>query len=128
MYEPFGSILFKDSTILTNEQSFALCDLVNLPVNKSWSLLYRASRDGFKAIDFHTKVNGVQNTLTIVKTTNGYVFGGFTTSDWGRNYYLTDSSAFIFSFINNFNKTVKMNVKSSFTSYFEKSTSHSSNP
>ena len=39
-------------------------------------LIYRASRDGFGADEFHSKCDGKRDTLSIIQTTNGYVFGG----------------------------------------------------
>jgi len=60
-------------------------------------LLYQASRDGFKASDFHSKVNGIQGTLTIIKTVDNFVFGGYTEADWGSNSYQLNQNSFIFS-------------------------------
>lgn len=45
-------------------------------------LLWRGSRDGFGAADFHRLCNGHPNTLTVIFTTDGYVFGGFTPVAW----------------------------------------------
>lgn len=65
--------------------------------------MYRASRDGFSADDFHTKCDGFLNTLTVIKTTNGNVLGGFT--EYGINVY--DPNAFIFSLINEENLKIR---------------------
>ena len=46
------------------------------------SLLYRGSRDGFKASDFHDRCNNKGETLTIIKSNDGYIFGGYTEIDW----------------------------------------------
>jgi hypothetical protein len=41
-------------------------------------LLYRGTRDGFCARDFHSKNDGHSNTLTVVKTeATSFVFGDF---------------------------------------------------
>ena len=121
LYKVLDSKIFKNSTILTNEQSLSLCNITNIPSNQTWSLLYQASRDGFKASDFHNKVNGVQNTLIIVKTTSGNIFGGFTEADWGGSSYQTDPNAFIFSLVNSFNISVKMNIKQSYYAAYDSS-------
>jgi hypothetical protein len=48
----------------------------------------------------------------IIKTTDSYVFGGFTTKDWTElDGYMSDSNAFLFSLINPFYQPVKMNIK-----------------
>lgn len=41
-------------------------------------LLYRASRDGWDAKDFHRLCDGKGATLVAVRSTDGYVFGGYT--------------------------------------------------
>jgi hypothetical protein len=65
-----------------------------------WRLLYRGTRDGFKAIDFHSKCDPFKQTLAIIKSTTGHVFGGYTDQDWSGKCYKIDSNAFIFSLIN----------------------------
>ena len=75
--------------------------------------MYQASRDGFGASDFHSKTNGVQGTLTVIKTINSFIFGGYTEADWDGYDYKNDPNAFIFSLVNSFNKSVRMNVKQS---------------
>ena len=70
--------------------------------DRKWSLLYRGSRDGFEASNFHLCCDGKPNTLTIVKSTKGYIFGGYTNFPWDRtNAYKHDNNAFIFSLLNN---------------------------
>jgi hypothetical protein len=49
---------------------------------KRFSLLWRGSRDGFGARDFHSRCDGHANTLTVILDTNGNVFGGFTPVKW----------------------------------------------
>ena len=79
--------------------------------NDRYSLLYRGSRDGFSASNFHSKCDNIPNTLTIIKSGSN-VFGGFTTSTWeGSVGYKKDSEAFIFSFRNNLNKPIKIKCK-----------------
>jgi hypothetical protein len=76
-------------------------------------LTYRASRDGFSSKSFHYKCDGIPNTLTIIKSTKGNVFGGFTRSEWASGSRSvtglqdTDENAFIFSLINKENKPFK---------------------
>ena len=44
--------------------------------------MWRGSRDGFGAGDFHEKCDGKGPTLTVVKTEKGNVFGAYTDLDW----------------------------------------------
>jgi hypothetical protein len=45
-------------------------------------LLWRGSRDGFDARDFHSRYDGHANTLTLILDTNGEFCGGFTLVQW----------------------------------------------
>ena len=45
---------------------------------KRFTLLWRGSRDGFGADDFHGRCDGHKNTLTLIQDTEGHIFGGFT--------------------------------------------------
>jgi hypothetical protein len=105
-----------DSLIVDDiDKNAKLKKLCNFQSNTKWKLLYRASVDGFRAADFHRKCDNNANTLTIIKTTENYVFGGYTKATWnqhGYGTYQSDSTAFIFSFINRENTPLKMEIKS----------------
>jgi hypothetical protein len=47
--------------------------------------LWRGSRDGFGAMDFHGRCDGHANTLTLIEDTGGNIFGGFTPAEWDSN-------------------------------------------
>jgi hypothetical protein len=49
---------------------------------KCSNLLWRGSRDGFTAEEFHRRCDGRANTLTLIEDTDGNVFGGFTPVKW----------------------------------------------
>jgi hypothetical protein len=49
---------------------------------KQFPLLWRGSRDGFRARDFHRRCDGHANTLTVILDTEGNIFGGFTPVAW----------------------------------------------
>ena len=51
-------------------------------LNINFTLVYRASEDGDKSLDFHNKCDKIGPNITIVKTKNGSVFGGFTVKNW----------------------------------------------
>jgi len=76
----------------------------NLSKNKL-TLIYRGTRDGFGSEDFHRKCDCVAKTVTIVKTTNGNIFGGYTDLPWtSREIDSIDNNAFIFSLVNEKNQ------------------------
>ena len=104
-----NSTIFKNSTILSEEKSSDLVKLIGLNT-KNISLLYKASRDGFESSIFHSKCNGVSATLTVIKSRNSNIFGGFTSAEWSGNAWKFDSTAYLFSLVNSYNVSVKMNV------------------
>jgi hypothetical protein len=72
--------------------------------------LYRGSRDGFGAANFHARCDNHNNTLTILKAKgSSFIFGGFTSVTWnGSGQYKSDPSAFLFSLTNKDNQPCKM--------------------
>ena len=111
-----SSILQGDYTMEKN-----LVELCKLNYKK-FKLLYRASRDGFGAFDFHAKCDGQSNTLTIIKGFNryyvqsrgfdGYIFGGYTAVAWDSSFtYKADPNAFIFSLTNTGQQPILIPIK-----------------
>ena len=49
---------------------------------KGIKLLYRGSRDDFKARTFHEKCDNKGETLVLIKSDQNYIFGGYTEIDW----------------------------------------------
>ena len=69
------------------------------------NLIYKASQYGFESSSFHIKCDKKLNTLVIIKSKNGNLFGGYTEQSWsGSCYWKADSNAFIFSLINKLNE------------------------
>jgi hypothetical protein len=70
---------------------------------KQFTLLWRGSRDGFGAREFHKRCDGHPNTLTVILDTDGNIFGGFTPVEWdSRSYGKADPSwaSFLFTLKN----------------------------
>lgn len=66
---------FKDSIILNYSQCHALS--LFLPnLEKSWKIIYRASRDGFSSNTFHQFCDNKGPNIVIIKTSLGAIFGG----------------------------------------------------
>jgi hypothetical protein len=90
------------------DQQVQLVNLCEFSQDQKWELKYRASRDGFKETDFHAKCDGVPNTLTVIKSTHGNIFGGFTEKPWTSvECVVSDHKAYIFSLVNQENKPFK---------------------
>jgi hypothetical protein len=77
---------------------------------KRFPLLWRGSRDGFFAKDFHDRCDRHANTLTLIEDTKGNIFGGFTPVEWeSADKYKADPSlkTFIFTLKNPHNFPAK---------------------
>eukprot|EP01105_Mastigella_eilhardi_P017649 TRINITY_DN4065_c0_g1_i1.p1 TRINITY_DN4065_c0_g1~~TRINITY_DN4065_c0_g1_i1.p1 ORF type:complete len:226 (-),score=44.47 TRINITY_DN4065_c0_g1_i1:87-764(-) len=56
-----------------------------------WRLLWRGSAHGFSAAAFHSRCDGRENTVTVVRNDKHYVFGGYTPLPWhSRGGYATN--------------------------------------
>ena len=106
------------SQIVKEEELYLIDEGIKKNFNKKikkYKLLYRASRDGFEAKDFHSKCDNNSFTVTFVKTKGGKRFGGFTDATWESKYcYKQGSKGFIFSFDNNeiyYNKDSLYNIQ-----------------
>ena len=63
------------------------------------TLIFKGTRDGFGAPKFHQLCDNKGPTLTVVKSDQNEIFGGFTKASWGSkpDGYTEDASAFIYS-------------------------------
>eukprot|EP01034_Spumella_vulgaris_P035971 gene35971-44358_t len=101
-----------DMSVLENvlsEMDFIVKELVSLlsmltdsasDMQLSANLLYRGSRDGFQGADFHSRCDGVTNTLTLVRDTDGNIFGGYSDFAWDSGigkYLAASTNSFVFS-------------------------------
>jgi len=69
--------------------------------DKRFRLLYRSSRDGASAASFHTACDGQGPTVVLIKSSGGYVFGGYAGVAWSStNRYHRCPSAFLFTVTN----------------------------
>ena len=65
---------------------------------KNLILLYRASENNYEAKLFHQKCDNQGSTLTIIKSKNGKIFGGYNKASWNSNSdYFASEGNFIFS-------------------------------
>ena len=81
-------------------------------MDKIFRLAYRASRDGWRGFDFHDHCNGLYNTLTVVRSTTGFIFGGFLNARWdSRSTYNSDPYSFIYTLTNPSNSPAVMKMK-----------------
>jgi hypothetical protein len=82
--------------------------------DKEFRLLYRGSRDGFGAANFHSRCNGHPHTVTLISSTDGWIFGGYTPVAWNStNSWLPDSTrqSFVFTITNPHNLPARVFIQ-----------------
>ena len=55
--------------------------------DKQMKLIYRASEHGYRAKSFHDYCDNKGPTLIIIKSSEGWIFGGYTTQSWGGGMF-----------------------------------------
>lgn len=101
------------SEILNSDQVTKLLTLCEFKTNQKFHLLYRGSKDGYSSDQFHSKCDNHSPTLTIIQSTDGYIFGGYSEATWDKYYtgYKVDFHAFLFTLVNKYNDPRKLLVK-----------------
>jgi len=90
---PIKSALLEGSDFANN--------IVQWLPNRKFQLLYKASADGFASEDFHKKCDNKGATLTLILSSNGFLFGGYSVLSWDSIIsYKNHSEGFIFTLSN----------------------------
>ena len=83
------------------DQSFIRLMLENhLKKNERLKLIFQATKNGFKANDFHRICDGKPRTLLIAKSNYGNIYGGYASVPWqsvNKGEYIQDPHAFLYS-------------------------------
>ena len=88
------SLIIKDKHIVKMLKNWiSPNDIIN------FELLFRATRDGDSSNAFHLKCDNNSPTISIIKTENGKIIGGYTTIPWIKEdkSFISDENTFIFS-------------------------------
>ena len=78
LYSPF----LRNTILFGNEYDSYLKEWVG---DYKWKLLYRASEHGYSAESFHQYCDDRGPTLVIIKSSEGWIFGGYTTKSWSKH-------------------------------------------
>ena len=76
---------FEDSSILSTEQRQILTKWLKNKLTSpscTYTLKYRASRDGWGASNIHSRCDRKGPTVTVVRSSGNYIFGGYTEQHW----------------------------------------------
>jgi len=92
----FQIIMTSITSSLTKWQRKKLCSLLS---HDRLCLLFKASVHGYNINTFHQKCNKQGPTVIVAYNRSGYVFGAFTSKDYGQTgQNFVDDKAFLFSF------------------------------
>ena len=81
-FYPIYSPFLKESIISEEKYDSYLKEWVG---DYKWRLLYRASEHGYRAESFHDYCDNKGSTLVVIKSSGGWIFGGYTTRSWSTN-------------------------------------------
>ncbi|CAF4638143.1 unnamed protein product [Rotaria socialis] len=97
-----GKQYFPDGTLLCQEHQNQLNEFYGKR-NQMWRLAYKATRDGFASTDFYRCCDRKGATLTVIHSSSGHLFGGYTSINWETHedwQWSVDKDAFLFTLIN----------------------------
>jgi len=102
----FDSTIVKDETQATLIHDWLKADGSNGKLN----LLYRSSRDGRFDLTFHSKCDNKGSTLTIIKTSDYHIIGGYSNTPWkaSDNTYVGANKAFLFNLLSTTPQKMKL--------------------
>ena len=78
----FYSPLFKKISKIIDNKEYDKCLQEWTGYDYKWKLLYRASEHGYIADSFHKCCDYKGPTLIVIKSSGGWIFGGYTTQSW----------------------------------------------
>jgi hypothetical protein len=94
------SQMFADDTLLTMEQKQRLNEFYG-KVDQRWELIYKATRDGFECSTFHRLCDNQGPTMVIIRSTGGYLFGGYASQPWKSiEGYVNAQNSFLYLLTN----------------------------
>jgi len=103
-------IEFDGSKILSEQNKRTLTQWCEVGPNnkykkkKKWALAYSATRDGFSASTFHKLCDSRGPSVTVARTTDGFIFGGYNSSSWSSTTcWKAATDTFLFSLVNPYN-------------------------
>jgi len=96
----YDTIPFPNSLILSHDEQVLLNKWIG-NVQQKWSACYIKSRDGASSTTFHNNCNFKGPSVTVIKLSNGNVFGGYNSGSWSSaGAYSGYGGVFLFSVTN----------------------------
>ena len=94
----YCSLVRESDIIKTLEEEVLITDAISNNSQKKYRLIYKASKDGDSANQFHNRCDKYSNLIILIKTNKGKRFGGYTSNKFRITSHLKfDNDAFLFS-------------------------------
>lgn len=91
---------FTGSTLIDERNAAILLSFLP-PSPKGWECIYKGTKDGFNTNNFHGKCDNKGETVVVIQSDSGNIFGGYAPQPWGNtNQYTYDTKTFLFSLVN----------------------------
>ena len=96
------NILIKlDDSSIIKDNNLVKFGFSNLKENIKAQLLYKKSKHGNSYDTFHNLCDNKGKTLTLIESSEGFIFGGYTPLEWNSNSgWKSDNDTFLFSLTN----------------------------
>ena len=99
--EEVKTLIKLDNSSIIKDNNLIIYGLNNWKKNIRTQLLYKMSRDGNKFATFHKLCDNKGKTLILIKSSEGFVIGGFTPLDWNTiSLWKNNNDTFLFSLTN----------------------------
>lgn len=96
--DEYGVLLGKSQIINTPQQRTIRSYLPERMRDRNWKLLFATSVDGTSLLTFYNRAKIEEETILLIQTTEGQVFGGFATTNWQvKPLFYGDGECFVFS-------------------------------
>eukprot|EP00977_Amphora_coffeiformis_P004697 scaffold1007_cov176-Amphora_coffeaeformis.AAC.3 len=86
------------SKLITDKELEQITQGTNLQGRSDITCIYKASRDGWSATQFHDKVDNLGSAVVVARSLTGQIFGGYNPAGWrSTDDYVTSTQAFLWA-------------------------------
>jgi len=110
---PRGMLLFGTKILTPSQAALVVKWVGEVSKGKKWKLGWQATRDGFDVSKFHSLCDKFSESIVIIKSESGNIFGGYSADTWSGSGYSNNPKSFLFSVHNSINTPQVLKSKAS---------------